>query len=56
MGSAEEFKKMIRFVAEHKIVPVIDTVLHGLDKANEGFVSDDLENCVRYADSIESLY
>ncbi|UZJ55994.1 hypothetical protein CBS101457_005314 [Exobasidium rhododendri] len=37
MGSAEEFKKMIHFVGQHKIVPIIDTVLDGLDNANQGF-------------------
>lgn len=37
MGSAEEFKQMIHFVDQHKIVPVIDTVLNGLEEANSGF-------------------
>lgn len=37
MGSAEEFKRMIKFVDQHKIVPVIDTVLDGLKEANLGF-------------------
>lgn len=39
MGSADEFKRMIDFVSQHKIVPIIDTVIDGLDNANKGFVS-----------------
>ncbi|GAA5853859.1 hypothetical protein JCM8547_007476 [Rhodosporidiobolus lusitaniae] len=37
MGSRDEFFKAIAFIAKHKIQPVIDTVLDGLDKAEEGF-------------------
>lgn len=37
MGSAEEFRRMIRFIDQHKIVPIIDTVLDGLDEAHHGF-------------------
>lgn len=36
LGSATEFSNSIRFIEHHKIVPVIDTVLHGLESANEG--------------------
>jgi propionyl-CoA synthetase len=39
MGSAEEFKSMIQFVEKHKIIPIIDTVIEGLDNATKGFVS-----------------
>lgn len=39
MGSAEEFKHMLQFINQHKIVPIIDTVIDGLDNANKGFVS-----------------
>lgn len=39
MGSAKEFKDMIAFVATHKIMPVIDSVLEGLPNAHKGFVS-----------------
>jgi propionyl-CoA synthetase len=39
MGSEHEFKSMLKFVGEHKIVPIIDTVIDGLDKADQGFVS-----------------
>ncbi|GAA5821687.1 hypothetical protein JCM11251_000970 [Rhodosporidiobolus azoricus] len=37
MGSRSEFFSAVRFVAEHKIQPVVDTVLAGLDHAEEGF-------------------
>jgi NADPH:quinone reductase-like Zn-dependent oxidoreductase len=37
MGSKQEFKRMIAFIDQHKIVPVIDTVLQGLDQAHRGF-------------------
>ncbi|PWN31338.1 NAD(P)-binding protein [Meira miltonrushii] len=37
MGSAEEFKEMIHFIDQNKIVPVIDTVLDGLQEAKSGF-------------------
>lgn len=39
MGSADEFRAMVAFVAKHKIEPIIDTVLEGLDEAHKGFVS-----------------
>lgn len=39
MGSVEEFKHMLQFVNQHKIVPIIDTVIDGLDNAGDGFVS-----------------
>jgi len=37
MGSAKEFAESIRFIEKHKIVPVVDTVLEGLEKAEKGF-------------------
>ncbi|WFD35982.1 propionate--CoA ligase [Malassezia cuniculi] len=37
LGSAAEFSKCVRFVEEHKIVPIVDTVLDGLDDALRGF-------------------
>ncbi|CDU23975.1 related to acetyl coenzyme A synthetase / uncharacterized protein [Sporisorium scitamineum] len=37
MGSAREFEQSIRFIERHRIVPVVDTVLHGLDEAQKGF-------------------
>jgi propionyl-CoA synthetase len=39
MGSEHEFKEMLKFVEQHKIVPIIDTVIDGLDNADQGFVS-----------------
>lgn len=39
MGSLEEFKACVDFVAKHRIVPDIDTVLEGLEAAPKGFVS-----------------
>lgn len=36
MGSAQEFRDCIRFVEKHKIIPVIDTVLDGLENAHKG--------------------
>ncbi|GAA5879895.1 hypothetical protein JCM5296_001594 [Sporobolomyces johnsonii] len=37
MGSREEFFAAIRFIGEHRIQPVVDTVLDGLDDAEKGF-------------------
>ncbi|TKY90591.1 hypothetical protein EX895_000589 [Sporisorium graminicola] len=37
MGSAREFEESIRFIERHRIVPVVDTVLDGLDNAQRGF-------------------
>lgn len=37
MGSRDEFKKAVAFISEHKIKPIVHTVLPGLDKAEEGF-------------------
>jgi NADPH:quinone reductase-like Zn-dependent oxidoreductase len=37
MGSAKEFEQSIRFVEQHRIVPVVDTVLDGLEQADQGF-------------------
>ncbi|GAA5910240.1 hypothetical protein JCM6882_001783 [Rhodosporidiobolus microsporus] len=37
MGSREEFFSAVAFIAKHKIRPVVDTVLDGLDSAEEGF-------------------
>ncbi|KAL8287613.1 hypothetical protein RQP46_003471 [Phenoliferia psychrophenolica] len=37
MGSRAEFKKAVAFISEHKIRPVVHTVLPGLAKAEEGF-------------------
>jgi propionyl-CoA synthetase len=37
MGSAHEFALSIRFIQHHKISPVLDTVLDGLDHAHNGF-------------------
>ncbi|PWN45472.1 NAD(P)-binding protein [Ceraceosorus guamensis] len=37
MGSAAEFRDMLKFVEKHKIVPIVDTVLQGLDEAKKGF-------------------
>jgi D-arabinose 1-dehydrogenase-like Zn-dependent alcohol dehydrogenase len=36
MGSAKEFSDCVRFVEKHKIKPVIDTILNGLDNAHHG--------------------
>ena len=37
MGSLEEFKEMVEFVAEKEIVPVISHVVHGLENAEKAF-------------------
>ncbi|ORY84706.1 hypothetical protein BCR35DRAFT_303044 [Leucosporidium creatinivorum] len=37
MGSREEFEKAVKFAAEHKIRPVVHTVLSSLEDAEEGF-------------------
>lgn len=37
MGSFEEFQKAVAFIAQHKIRPVVHTVLEGLDQAEVGF-------------------
>lgn len=37
MGSFAEFKDAVAFIGKHKIVPVVHTVLEGLEKAEEGF-------------------
>ncbi|KAF9257984.1 NAD(P)-binding protein [Marasmius fiardii PR-910] len=37
MGSVADLKSATEFVAQHRIVPVISTVLDGLDKAEDGF-------------------
>lgn len=37
MGSAKEFAECIRFIEKHRIVPVVDTVLDRLEKAQRGF-------------------
>ncbi|GAA6017805.1 hypothetical protein JCM11491_004626 [Sporobolomyces phaffii] len=37
MGSREEFFSAVKFIGEHKIEPVVDTVLTGLDEAENGF-------------------
>ncbi|BGP26935.1 hypothetical protein JCM10295v2_005897 [Rhodotorula toruloides] len=37
MGSREEFFAAVKMVAEHKIQPVVDSVLNGLEQAEEGF-------------------
>jgi D-arabinose 1-dehydrogenase-like Zn-dependent alcohol dehydrogenase len=37
MGSREEFKRMLDFVKEKKIKPVIGCVWHGLENAPEVF-------------------
>ena len=37
MGSREEFFAAVQFIGEHEIVPVVDTVLTGLDEAEKGF-------------------
>ena len=36
LGSAYEFAQSIRFLEHHKIVPVIDTVLNGLEETEKG--------------------
>lgn len=38
MGSKAEFKKMLQFVADHKIRPVVHKVYTGLSQAEEAFV------------------
>ena len=37
LGSASEFKACIHFIEQNKIVPMVDTVLNGLDEAHRGF-------------------
>ncbi|GAA6064139.1 hypothetical protein JCM10212_005140 [Sporobolomyces blumeae] len=37
MGSREEFFSAVRFIGEHKVKPVVDTVLDGLEEAEKGF-------------------
>lgn len=37
MGSTAEFKAAMNFIGEHKIRPVVHTVLKGLEGAEEGF-------------------
>jgi D-arabinose 1-dehydrogenase-like Zn-dependent alcohol dehydrogenase len=37
MGSREEFFSAVKFIGQHKIVPVVDTVLSGLEEAEKGF-------------------
>ncbi|GAA6010903.1 hypothetical protein JCM10207_003982 [Rhodosporidiobolus poonsookiae] len=37
MGSREEFKRAVEFVKEHRVEVVVDTVLEGMDKAEDGF-------------------
>ncbi len=37
MGSRSEFEEMVKFVGEKKVRVVVDRVLDGLDRAEEGF-------------------
>jgi D-arabinose 1-dehydrogenase-like Zn-dependent alcohol dehydrogenase len=37
MGSLAEFKEAVSFIDKHQIVPVVHTVLPGLDKIEDGF-------------------
>ncbi|GAA5915777.1 quinone oxidoreductase family protein [Sporobolomyces salmoneus] len=37
MGSREEFFSAVKFIDQHKIVPIVDTVLTGLEEAEKGF-------------------
>lgn len=37
MGSRAEFFDAIEFIRKHKIMPVVDTVLESLEKAEDGF-------------------
>ncbi|EPQ28794.1 uncharacterized protein PFL1_03597 [Pseudozyma flocculosa PF-1] len=37
MGSRREFIEAVRFIEDKRIVPVVDTVLQGLDQADRGF-------------------
>lgn len=37
MGSREEFEKSVKFADEHKIRPVVHTILPSLEDAEEGF-------------------
>lgn len=37
MGSRQEFFDAVKFIGEHKVQPVVDTVLTGLDEAEKGF-------------------
>lgn len=37
MGSRDEFFAAIAFIAKHEIHPVVDTVLEGLEQAEQGF-------------------
>lgn len=37
LGSAAEFAQCIRFIEQRKIVPIVDTVLNGLEEASRGF-------------------
>lgn len=37
MGSAKEFRDVLKFIEKHRIVPVIDTTLQGLENATKGF-------------------
>ena len=38
----DHLRGALKFVEDHKIVPIVDTVLQGLDEAHRGFVSDGL--------------
>ncbi|SNX81679.1 related to acyl-CoA synthetase [Melanopsichium pennsylvanicum] len=37
LGSFKEFAESIKFIEKHRIVPVVDIVLNGLDQAEKGF-------------------
>jgi D-arabinose 1-dehydrogenase-like Zn-dependent alcohol dehydrogenase len=37
MGSLAELKEAVAFAGQHKIRPIVHTVLRGLDSAEEGF-------------------
>jgi len=37
MGSVVEFKQAVAFIDQHKILPVVDKMLDGLESAEEGF-------------------
>jgi hypothetical protein len=39
MGNALEFEKMVEFVQEHQITPVVSQVFNGLDSIEEAFDS-----------------
>jgi len=37
MGSLKEFKEAVRFSYDHKIVPIVDRIINGLECAEEAF-------------------